>query len=125
MSRIRYLKGIFTPNVGLGRGANYTEIEDGWAIRQVDIFEDYDRWLSSRCHDYDTELGLGDCMLCDQPFIIDDYEIEVLGADFLRAKCGENWREEMKEMFKDAIEISKEEFEEIWEEAMRRCIDKA
>ena len=64
-------------------------------------------------------------MLCDQPMIIDGYEIEVLGEDLLSAKFGEDWREELKEMFKDNVEISKERFEEIWAEAMWRCADKA
>jgi hypothetical protein len=125
MSRIRYLMGVFTPELGVGRGASYTEIEDGWAIRQVDIFEDYDAWLSSGCHDYDPILELGDCMLCDQPLIIDEYEIEVLGEALLSAKWGKDWREEVEEMMRIGVEISKEQFEEIWAEAMRRCADKA
>ena len=34
-------------------------------------------------------------MLCDQPMIIDEYEIEVLGEDYLSDKFGEEWREEI------------------------------
>ena len=52
--------GVFTPDDGWGGGANYTEIEDGWATRQVDVFEDYAVWLSSGCHDYDPVLGSGE-----------------------------------------------------------------
>lgn len=125
MSRIRYLMGVFTPDLGLGRGANYTEIEDGWAIRQVDIFEDYDCWLSSDCDYYCPELELGGGMLCDQPLFIDEYEIEVIGEDLLIDKWGKDWREDVEEMMKLGVEISKEQFEAIWEEAMRRCPDKS
>lgn len=64
-------------------------------------------------------------MLCDQPMIIDEYEIEVLGEDLLIAKFGVDWREAVEEMFKDGVEISKEQFEEVWAEAMWRCADKA
>ena len=124
MSRTRYIKDVFTPEIGLGRGESYTEITDAWAVRQVDIFEDYDCWLSSGCNDYSPELELGSAMLCDQPLIIDEYEIEVLGEDLLNVKWGKDWREDVDEMFKDVVEISKEEFETIWTEAMRRCVDK-
>lgn len=125
MSRFRYIKDIFTPDLGLGKGANYTEIEDGWAVRQVDIFEDYNRWLCSGClDDYDEELQLGSGMLCDQPFVIDDYEIQVIGEDFFQRKYGIEWREQLTEMFIGMQEISKDEFEEIWNEAIRRCLER-
>lgn len=125
MARLRYIKDDFTQDLGVGRGASYTEVEDGWAVRQVDIFEDYDRWLCSGCpDDFDEELQLGGGMLCDQPMIIDEYEIQALGEHLLESKLGSDWRETIAEMFAGMQEISKAEFEEVWKEAMRRCLER-
>lgn len=87
----RHFKRILAPDTSIGTGLAYFEFEEDWATRQIEIYGDH--WYHSDSpSNYHADLGIG---LVDRPLS----ELELTEEE----------------------QISAEEFEGMWSEALRRA----